>query len=111
MVRVFCIVVTQVVVLGCCVASIYLLGPVALKFLGISEYARGLDLFFLCLVGLGCVILGSLVGLFAFPLILWPVVSPTVFWHWAASARSVKIPLLSALHDLWCRFLYRRHGG
>jgi hypothetical protein len=104
--RVFCLVVAQIVVLGCCALSIYLLAPRIGQWSGIPAYASGWELILVFLICIFSVAVGFTVGIFAFPLVLRPFVSSATFWQWAGRERSLKIPVIDPIHNQWCRLLY-----
>ena len=101
-----CGLVSSLVVTASAFAGFYWMSRPLLRFFGISEYAHGIAVVYLLLVCIGPVLIGTIVGLFLFPAVLRPFVSPADFWGWIGAERGVKIPLLDPLFEAWAAVLY-----
>src|SRR5260221_378648 len=76
------------------------------KYLHISEFATGFDLFLLLSICVLCSIVGLIAGLFLYPLLLRPISSPEEYWVWAKVRKMVQVPGLSPLLRWWSQLLY-----
>jgi hypothetical protein len=99
-------IVSSLIVTGSAFAGFYWLARPIGKALGISEFAHGLALIPVLAICIGTVVVGTVVGLFLFPLALRPFVSPTDFWGWIGTAKGVTIPILDPLLERWASLLY-----
>jgi len=94
------------VVLASCYASFRWVAPIGLRFFGLSQYANGAQLIPLLLIGVGSVVLGFVVGMFAVPVLLRPFVRPARFWALWGRSGTINVLGLSAPLKLWYRLLY-----
>jgi hypothetical protein len=104
--RTFGVVVSSLVVTGSAFATFYWCSRPLLRIFRISEYANGIALVALLFICIGCVLIGTTVGLFLFPLVLRPFVSPAEFWAWFGRERGVVFPLLNRVLERWAALLY-----
>ncbi len=104
--RTFCVLVSSGVVTGSAFACFYWCSRPLLRVFGISEYANGIALIGLLVICVGCVLVGTTVGLFLFPLVLRPFLSSADFWGWIGAERSVTIPFFDPVLERWAGLLY-----
>jgi hypothetical protein len=101
-----CAVISSAVVTVCAFAAFYFLSRPLLRLFGISEYAHGPAVVGMLVIFVGCVIVGAVIGFFAFPLVLRPFTSSEEFWGWIGSSRGITFPYLDPLLERWAAFLY-----
>jgi hypothetical protein len=104
--RKICALVSSLVVTGCAFAGFYWCSRPLLQLFGVSEYAQGIGLAPFLLICVGSVLIGTVVGLFLFPVVLRPFLSSANFWGWIDAERGVTIPLLDPLLKRWAVLLY-----
>ena len=103
-----CGLVSSAIVTSSAFAGFFFLSRPLLRLLSISEYARGADVAALLAICILCVLAGTVVGLFIFPVVLRPFVSSSDFWGWIGTERGIKIPYLDSILDRWATLLYGR---
>lgn len=99
-------VIAPLTALVCCVASAYLIVPLALAHLDLSRHGPGLRGVLAAAVLLPTAVLGIVAGLFLYPLIVRPVVSDSAFWAWLPKRAPINLPLVSPLLLRWYEYLY-----
>jgi hypothetical protein len=80
--------------------------PPLVEYFHVPLYATGFDRLMVLGVCLFCVAVGTVAGLFLYPLLLRPVFSPSEYWAWLKPQRLVKVPGLSQLLEWWSKLLY-----
>jgi hypothetical protein len=90
--RIGCGLTSGLVVVASAFSGFYWGAPYVLQYLGISESAHGSALFPLLLVCVACTLIGLLIGLFLYPLVLRPMLSPIEYWAWMDGERKIKYP-------------------
>jgi hypothetical protein len=104
--RTACGLVSSLIITCSAFAGFYWCSRPLLRMFGVSENANGIALIPFLLICVGSVLLGTVVGLFLFPLALRPFLSPEEFWGWIGAERGVTIPLLDPLLEGWAALLY-----
>lgn len=104
--RTACALVSTVIVTVSALAGFYFLSRPLLHAFGISEYAHGVALIGLLAICLASVAVGSIVGVFLFPVVLRPFTSAEDFWGWIGSSRGITLPYVDPLLERWAAVLY-----
>ena len=73
-------------------AGFYWCSRPLLRLFNVSEYAQGVALIPFLGICIGSVAIGTILGLFLFPLLLRPFLSASDFWGWIGAERSTNIP-------------------
>lgn len=105
--RIGCGLTSGLVVVASAFSGFYWGAPYVLQYLGISESAHGSALFPLLLVCVACTLIGLLIGLFLYPLVLRPMLSPIEYWAWMDGERKIKYPPgINHVLEWWSVFVY-----
>ena len=104
--RIVCLVVGNVLVLGCAFGCFYWLAPKLLRVFGISEYAQGASVAGLLAICIGCFLIGGIVGLLLIPVVLRPLVAPSAYWRWVANEPTLNVPIVSPCLSRWSEMAF-----
>jgi hypothetical protein len=109
--RTLCVLVATLVVTASAFAGFYFCAQPLGHFFGLSDYASGIKLVPVLVICVGCVLMGTVVGVFLFPLVLRPFVSSSDFWSWIRAERGVRIPVLDPILERRAVLLYAKRNS
>ena len=104
--RKVCGLLSSLVVTCSAFAGFYWCSRPLLRLFNVSEYAHGFALIPFLAICIGSAAIGTIFGLFLFPLVLRPFLSASEFWGWIGAERSVTIPFLDPWLERWATVLY-----